>query len=72
MSEKKKPVRPEVRGIVAQFHASGLSQREFAEQEGVPASTLAYWIRRERLERQLRGDTALVAVATGTGMRTAT
>ncbi|MGE3164366.1 MAG: hypothetical protein AB7O52_05650 [Planctomycetota bacterium] len=50
-------------GILEQYRTSGLSQREFADREGVSASTLAYWLRRERLERQARGKTALVAVA---------
>jgi transcriptional regulator with XRE-family HTH domain len=56
--------RQRARGILAQFKESGLSQREFAAQEGVSASTLAYWIRRERLEQEIRGETALVAVST--------
>lgn len=62
MAEKKRAGKRERRGVVAQFHACGLSQREFAEQEGVPPSTLAYWLRRDRLEREIGGDTALVAV----------
>ncbi len=68
MAEKKKAGKQESRGIVAQFHASGLTQRRFAEQEGVPLSTLTYWIRRDRLERKVSGDTALVAVAEESGM----
>lgn len=62
MARKKKDRQQKAQGILAQFHASGLSQREFAEQQGVPGSTLAYWIRRERLEAELKGETALVAV----------
>lgn len=62
MAEKKKSGKQESRGILAQFHASGLTQRQFAEEEGVPLSTLSYWIRRERLERKVAGETALVAV----------
>lgn len=58
--------RNDVRGILAQLEASGLSQREFGEREGIPSSTLAYWIRRERVEREARGETALVAVSTPT------
>ena len=63
MAEKKKAGKQESRGVLAQFHASGLTQRQFAEQEGVPLSTLSYWIRRERLERKVAGETTLVAVA---------
>ncbi len=63
MAESKKDRKQEVRGILAQFHASGLSQREFAEQEGVSLSTLTYWLRRERLEREISGETTLVAVS---------
>jgi hypothetical protein len=63
MAQKKKVGKPEVRGILAQFHASGLTQREYAKQEGVPVSTLTYWLRRERLERELAGETTLVAVS---------
>ncbi len=63
MAEKTKGRKHEVRGILAQFHASGLSQREFAKQQGVSPSTLTYWLRRERLEREIAGETALVAVA---------
>ncbi len=59
----KKNRQEEARGILAQFHASGLTQREFAKQQGVPGSTLTYWIRRERLEREISGETALVAVS---------
>ena len=67
MAEKKKHGKKESRGILAQFHASGLTQRQFAEQEGVPLSTLSYWIRRDRLERKISGDTTLVAVAEESG-----
>jgi len=42
---------------------SGLSQRQFAKQEGVPASTLAYWLRRDELEEEICGETTLVAVS---------
>jgi len=63
MAQKKGDRVPEVRGILAQFHPSGLTQREFVEGEEVPLSTLTYWLRRERLEREIAGETALVAVA---------
>ena len=59
----------EVKSILAQFHASGLSQREFAHQKGVAVSTLSTWLRRERLEREVAGETALVAVAETTSGR---
>jgi len=32
--------------LVAEWRASGMSQRSFAEKHGVPASALSYWIRR--------------------------
>ncbi len=51
------------RGILAQYRASGLTQRKFAKQEGVSLSTLTYWLRRERLERKIADDGALVEVA---------
>ena len=63
MEQGRSKRRKRARGILAQFKKSGLSQREFAEQEGVSLSTLSYWLRRERLEKELRGETALVAVA---------
>ena len=63
MAEKRKDRKHEVRGILAQFHASGLTQCGFAKQEGVSLSTLTYWLRRERLEREIAGETALVAIA---------
>ncbi len=55
--------REEVRGILAQFRQSGLTQRRFAKQEGVTLSSLVYWLKRERLEQEISGGTALVAVA---------
>ena len=39
-------------GIRAQLEASGLTQREFAEREGISTSTLTYWLRREKLENE--------------------
>ena len=63
MAGKKNSGRPERRrGVLAQYHASGLTQTEFAKREGVALSTLTYWLRRERLEQKLKGETALVAV----------
>lgn len=63
MADSKESKRKAARGIIAQFRGSGLSQRQFARQEGVSLSTLAYWIRRERLEEELNGETELVAVS---------
>ena len=63
MAESRKDRKEEAKGILAQFRASGLSQREFAKQQGVSVSTLTYWLRRERLEREIAGETALVAGA---------
>lgn len=37
----------EVRQIVEQFAASGLSQREFSQQTGIKLSTLGRYVRRE-------------------------
>jgi transposase-like protein len=38
----------EVRQIVQQYAASGLSQREFSEQSGIKLSSLGRYVRRER------------------------
>jgi len=38
----------EVRQVVEQYAASGLSQREFSEQTGIKLSTLGRYVRRER------------------------
>ena len=52
------------KGLVAEVKESGLSQRAFAEQMGVPFSTLTYWLRKEKLEAELEGgDTTLVSVS---------
>jgi hypothetical protein len=37
----------EVRQVVEQFTASGLSQREFSQQTGIKLSTLGRYVRRE-------------------------
>ena len=63
MPKAKEHRRNEVRGILAQFRKSGLTQRAFAKQEGVSLSTPTYWIRRDRLEQEIRGTTSLVEVA---------
>lgn len=57
--------RKQRQSLIAQLKTSGLSQKEFAEREGVPLSTLTYWMRRERLEAKLSGNTELVAVSDG-------
>ena len=62
MPRAKEPRRKEVRGILAQFQKSGLTQRAFAEQQCVSLSTLTYWIRRDRMEQEIRGTTSLVEV----------
>lgn len=53
-------------GIEEQLRASGLTQREFSEREGIPQSTLTYWLRKDRLEGALKRSkaarTTLVAV----------
>jgi len=38
----------EVEQVVQQYRASGLSQREFAQQSGIKLSTLGRYVRRER------------------------
>ena len=63
MPRAKEHRRNEVRGILAQFRKSGLTQRAFAKQEGVSLSTLTYWIRRDRLEQEIRDTSSLVEVA---------
>jgi transcriptional regulator with XRE-family HTH domain len=69
MAEKKSR-RQEVRGILAQLEQSGLSQKEFAQREGISTSTLQYWLRRERLEREIAGETTLVAVTAAPSLST--
>jgi len=44
-------------GLVAKYHASGLTQRQFAEQHGLKLSTLRQWIYRPS-SRQRRGRTS--------------
>ena len=34
--------------LVARYQASGLTQREFADENGVTVSTLQYWLRKAR------------------------
>ena len=63
MTKSKTKQLDEVRGILAQLSQSGLSQREFAKREGVALSTLVYWLRRDRLARELAGEPEFVAVA---------
>jgi len=36
--------------LVERYAASGVSQREFAEREGVTVSTLQYWLRKSRAD----------------------
>lgn len=36
----------EMRRVLSRWEGSGLTQREFAEREGVPYTTLLYWRRR--------------------------
>jgi hypothetical protein len=38
----------EMRQVVEQYRASGLSQREFAQQAGIKLSTLGRYVRRDR------------------------
>ncbi len=46
---KRRRSKEEVSALVAEFRASGLSRREFAEQSGIPISTVHSWLRnRER------------------------
>lgn len=61
--------RAEVTAILRRLERSGKSQRAFSEDEGISASTLAFWVRRERLEGRDEpqdaplGRTTLVALA---------
>ena len=64
----------EIRQVVEQYTASGLSQREFSEQTGINLSTLGRYVRREgkadapqqlvrvRLERPPEPDTGFVLI----------
>ena len=40
--------RAEVSRILSTFSKSGMTQQAFADLEGIPLSTLTYWLRRER------------------------
>lgn len=42
----------EMQGALARWDESGLSLRAFAQQEGIPLSTLSYWRRKLRGTRQ--------------------
>lgn len=53
--------RDEVNVILTQCRASGQPQAKFAESIGVRKSTLAYWIRREKLEAA--GSSKIVAIS---------
>ena len=44
--------RSEMRRVVEEFHASGLTRREFCRQRGIALSTFDYW--RQRLLRKPR------------------
>jgi len=52
--------RDEVEAILAECRASDQPQRKFAETIGIRPSTLAFWIRREKLEAAK--TSAIVAV----------
>ena len=72
----------EVRQVVEQYTASGLSQREFSEQTGIKLSTLSRYVRDERrsdapqqlvrvnLEAPVEPDTGFVLML-GNGRRVA-
>jgi hypothetical protein len=72
----------EVRQVVQQYRASGLSQREFSQQTGIKLSTLGRYVRREgrpdlpqqlvrvKLEAPAEPDTGFVLML-GNGRRIA-
>ena|SRR5437764_11521656 len=72
----------EVRQVVQQYRASGLSQREFSQQTGIKLSTLGRYVRREgrpdapqqlvrvKLQAPAEPDTGFVVVL-GNGRRIA-
>ncbi len=39
----------EIANIVAQYHASGLSRRDFARRHGINAGSLARWLQRKTI-----------------------
>lgn len=55
------------RRLIAEFEASGLSQKEFASRHGISSSVLSYWRRRlareERPKPELPSHTAMAFVA---------
>jgi hypothetical protein len=80
MAQRRSP--EEVRQVVQQYTASGLSQREFSQQTGIKLSTLGRYIRREgrsdgpqqlvrvKLEAPTEPDTGFVLLL-GNGRRIA-
>jgi len=63
MALRKTFARSEIHTILAAYRSGDLSQRAFAAQNGISANTLAFWLRRDRLESKPVGETTLVAVA---------
>lgn len=48
--------------LVAAYHRSGLSQRDFALQHGLAPSNIQRWVRQQETVRPSHGSTALVEV----------
>jgi hypothetical protein len=52
----KQAEKPEWERVAGAFEASGLTQREFAQQRGVRLSTLQSWVYRRRRSATARGE----------------
>jgi hypothetical protein len=55
----------EMKRVVEEFHASGLTRHEFCRQRGIPITTLDYW------RRRMQGKPRLVKVKLATPEATA-
>lgn len=59
--------------LLAEFHASSMTQKAFCETHGLPLSTLQYWLGRERKKAWAHRPSELVSVGTvdaGAGRQT--
>jgi hypothetical protein len=63
MSKRRQRSRSEVRGILEELRSSGLSRNAFADSRDISASTINFWVRREKeLVRKVGGEAARQSV----------